>query len=113
MPASSAPGVLQPLWRLLPGQPGHDQQREETQMAVANQTKTIVGVFNDLNDAQEAVRDLEMEGISRSDISVVANKNTASGFDTEGSTAQGTLSTTRSTTGTDPGFNNATDNREM
>jgi hypothetical protein len=82
-------------------------------MAVANQTKTIVGVFNDLNDAQEAVRDLEMEGISRSDISVVANKHMASGFDTEGSTAQGTLRSTTSTTGTDPGFNNATDNREM
>jgi len=79
-------------------------------MAVANETKTIVGVFNDLNDAQEAVRDLEMEGISRSDISVVANKHIASGFDTQGSTAQGTSNTTL--TG-DPGYNNAVDEREM
>lgn len=50
-------------------------------MAIASENKTIVGVFNSVQDAQEAVRDLEMEGISRSDISIVANKN-AAGYET-------------------------------
>lgn len=50
-------------------------------MAIANQTKTIVGVFNSVQDANAAVRDLEAQGISRDEISVVANKN-ASGYDT-------------------------------
>jgi uncharacterized membrane protein len=50
-------------------------------MAVASETKTIVGVFSSVQDAQDAVRDLETEGISRSDISIVANKN-AAGYDT-------------------------------
>lgn len=44
-------------------------------MAIANETKTIVGVFNSVSDAQRAVQDLEMEGIPRADISLVANKN--------------------------------------
>ena len=50
-------------------------------MATANQTKTIVGVFNSVRDAQEAVRSIEAQGISRDEISIVANKN-ASGYDT-------------------------------
>ncbi|HYI92028.1 MAG TPA: hypothetical protein VEX68_00660 [Bryobacteraceae bacterium] len=50
-------------------------------MAIANQTKTIVGVFNSVQDANEAVSDLEALGISRGEISVVANKN-ATGYDT-------------------------------
>jgi Predicted membrane protein len=50
-------------------------------MPIANDTKTVVGVFNSVQDAQEAVRDLEMEGISRQDISIVANKN-ATGYET-------------------------------
>ena len=50
-------------------------------MAITNDTKTVVGVFNSVHDAQEAVRDLEMEGISRHDISIVANKN-ATGYET-------------------------------
>ena len=50
-------------------------------MAITNQTKTIVGVFNSVQDANAAVRDLEAQGISRDQISVVANKN-ASGFET-------------------------------
>jgi uncharacterized membrane protein len=50
-------------------------------VAIASETKTIVGVFNSVQDAHEAVRVLESEGISRSDISVVANKN-AAGYDT-------------------------------
>ena len=49
-------------------------------MATASETKTIVGVFNSVNEAQSAVRDLEAEGISRNDISIVANKN-AVGYD--------------------------------
>ncbi|HUS07002.1 MAG TPA: hypothetical protein VMZ52_11920 [Bryobacteraceae bacterium] len=49
-------------------------------MTIANESKTVVGVFNSVQDAQEAVRDLEMEGISRGDISIVANKN-ATGYE--------------------------------
>jgi hypothetical protein len=50
-------------------------------VAIANETKTIVGVFNSVSEAQNAVRELEADGISRTDISVVANKN-AVGYDT-------------------------------
>ena len=50
-------------------------------MAIANQTKTIVGVFNSVGDAHAAVRDLEALGIARDEISVVANKN-AAGYET-------------------------------
>jgi hypothetical protein len=46
-----------------------------------SETKTIVGVFNSVTDAQEAVRELESEGISRNDISIVAHKS-AAGYDT-------------------------------
>jgi hypothetical protein len=48
-------------------------------MATATNNKTIVGVFNSLGDAQRAVQDLEMEGISRGDISLIANQHTVSG----------------------------------
>jgi uncharacterized membrane protein len=47
----------------------------------ASESKTIVGVFSSVNDAQEAVRQLEAEGLPRTDISIVANKN-AAGYDT-------------------------------
>jgi len=50
-------------------------------MAIANQTKTIVGVFNSVQDAHAAVGELQAQGISREDISVVANKS-ATGYDT-------------------------------
>lgn len=50
-------------------------------MAIANDTKTVVGVFSSVSDAQAAVRDLETAGITRSDISLVANKN-AVGYET-------------------------------
>lgn len=50
-------------------------------MAITSQTKTIVGVFNSVPDAHSAVRELEAQGISRDEISVVANKN-ATGFET-------------------------------
>jgi uncharacterized membrane protein len=50
-------------------------------MAIASETKTIVGVFDSVSEAQEAVRELEAQGIARNDISVVANKN-AVGYET-------------------------------
>jgi uncharacterized membrane protein len=53
-------------------------------MTTATQNKTIVGVFNSIQDAQEAIRDMEMEGISRSDISLVANKKVAGYESTSG-----------------------------
>src|SRR3954452_8454086 len=50
-------------------------------MAIASDTKTVVGVFNSVSDAQAAVRELESHGIPRDEISLVANKN-AVGYDT-------------------------------
>jgi len=50
-------------------------------MAIASDTRTVVGVFNSVSDAQSAVRELEAEGISRDHISLVANKN-STGYDT-------------------------------
>lgn len=50
-------------------------------MAIASDTRTVVGVFNSVSDAQSAVRDLESAGIPRDHISLVANKN-AVGYDT-------------------------------
>lgn len=50
-------------------------------MATTTNTKTIVGVFNSVREAQDAVRELENQGISREDISIVANKN-AVGYET-------------------------------
>ena len=49
-------------------------------MAIATDTRTVVGVFNSVQDAQAAVRELESMGISRDSISLVANKN-AVGYD--------------------------------
>lgn len=49
-------------------------------MAIANQTKTIVGVFNTVEEANRAVQQLESRGVSRGEISIVANKN-AAGYD--------------------------------
>lgn len=50
-------------------------------MAIASDTRTVVGVFNSVQDAQAAVSELESQGISRDQISLVANKN-AAGYDT-------------------------------
>jgi uncharacterized membrane protein len=50
-------------------------------MATASDTRTVVGVFNSVQEAQNAVRELESSGVSRSDISIVANKN-AVGYET-------------------------------
>jgi hypothetical protein len=44
-------------------------------VAVANQTATVVGVFNSIQDAHEAVRHLEQQGFSRDEISLMANRN--------------------------------------
>jgi hypothetical protein len=49
-------------------------------MAIANDTRTVVGVFNSVQDAQAAVRELESMGVSRESVSIVANKN-AVGYD--------------------------------
>jgi hypothetical protein len=58
----------------------HPINTKEKTMAVASSTKTIVGVFNTVSEAQAAVRDLESAGVNRTDISVVASKN-AAGYD--------------------------------
>ena len=50
-------------------------------MAVANEIKTVVGVFSSVRLAQDAVSALEREGIRRDDISIVAHQN-AAGYDT-------------------------------
>ena len=50
-------------------------------MAIANQTKTIVGVFNSVQDANRAVSALESAGVARDQISVIANQN-ATGYET-------------------------------
>lgn len=55
-------------------------------MATATNTRTVVGVFNSVTDAQDAVRELESAGVPRTDISIVANKN-AVGYDTLKDTA--------------------------
>ena len=44
-------------------------------MAVVNETATVVGVFNSVQDAHEAIRHLEQQGFSREDVSLVANRN--------------------------------------
>ncbi len=44
-------------------------------MAVANQTKTVVGIFNSVQEAENAVSELERAGIPRGDISLVAHKH--------------------------------------
>lgn len=38
-------------------------------------SKTVVGIFDDMGSAESAVRELESSGISRDDVSIVANKN--------------------------------------
>lgn len=44
-------------------------------MTSTNTTKTVVGVFDSMQDAKSAVSALENGGFSRDDISVIANKN--------------------------------------
>lgn len=41
-------------------------------------SKTVVGIFDDMNSAESAVRELQGSGISRDDISIVANQNVQS-----------------------------------
>jgi hypothetical protein len=47
-------------------------------MAVMAASKTVVGVFDQVADAKRVVSELENAGFSREDISVIANKNSAS-----------------------------------
>jgi len=56
------------------------KRKENLPVAIASETRTVVGVFNSVSDAQSAVRELESQGIPRDDISLVANKN-AVGYD--------------------------------
>jgi hypothetical protein len=44
-------------------------------VAVTHETATVVGVFNSVQDAHEAIRHLEQQGFSRDQISLVANRN--------------------------------------
>src|SRR5689334_20565762 len=44
-------------------------------MATTIASKTVVGVFDNMDDAQSVVRELENAGFSREDISVVAHKD--------------------------------------
>lgn len=50
-------------------------------MALANASRTVVGVFNSMAEAQTAIRALTHEGISRDDISLVANRIGNEGVD--------------------------------
>src|SRR5438045_800701 len=43
-------------------------------MATTTASKTVVGVFDNMDDAQSVVRELENAGFSREDISVVAHQ---------------------------------------
>jgi hypothetical protein len=49
-------------------------------MANVQQTATVVGVFNSVHDAKNAVQHLENQGFSRDDVSLVCS-NVASGYD--------------------------------
>lgn len=70
-------------------------------MAVMNETKTVAGVFNGMEDAQSAVHELESAGFSRESISVVANKRTAENYQEDtapGATADAGVKHTHVTT---------------
>lgn len=74
-------------------------------MAVMNANKTVVGVFDSMDEAQNAVRELESAGVSRDNISVIANKN-VSGYDTATAGGSGIAPTTEAGAGiaTDAGI---------
>jgi hypothetical protein len=50
-------------------------------------SKTVVAVFDNMDDAQNVVRELENAGFSREDVSVVANKNTSGQTEAAGTRA--------------------------
>jgi uncharacterized membrane protein len=57
-------------------------------MATITASKTVVAVFDSMDDAQNVVRELENAGFSREDISVVAHKDTSGQAQTDtGATA--------------------------
>ena len=62
-------------------------------MAITTASKTVVGIFDSMTEAESAVRALESAGISRDDVSVVANKNTAGSAETVGSGTPTTVTT--------------------
>jgi uncharacterized membrane protein len=53
-------------------------------MTATNTIKTVVGVFDNIQDAKSAVEALENSGFSRDDISIIANKNAAGDYQTTG-----------------------------
>src|ERR1700730_11087383 len=60
--------------------PRHESNKLRLQggnMATITASKTVVAVFDSMNDAQNAVRELENAGFSREDISVVAHKDSS------------------------------------
>jgi heat induced stress protein YflT len=59
-------------------------------MAVMNATKTVVGVFDSMQQAEDVVRQLERDGFSRDDVSIVGHKDT-SGRDTGADMATGSV----------------------
>lgn len=61
--------------------------------------KTVVGLYDDILDAQEAVNDLVQAGFPRADISLVATDRWG---ETTGSAVTGTTTTTGTTTGAPP-----------
>ncbi|MBV8816878.1 MAG: hypothetical protein JO022_00905 [Acidobacteriaceae bacterium] len=69
-------------------------------MAVMNQTKTVIGVFDNMADAEAAVRALESAGYSRDDISVIANQT---GSDAGDTTTSSTHESSASDVATDAG----------
>ena len=72
-------------------------------MAVMNATKTVVGVFDTMDDAQNAVRQLESAGVSRDNVSVIANKN-VSGYENAAGTDTGVKPTEAGSVATDAGI---------
>jgi hypothetical protein len=49
-------------------------------VAIANESATVAGVFNSVQDAQEAVRHLENQGFGKEEVSLVCNRD-ATGYD--------------------------------
>jgi hypothetical protein len=55
--------------------------RSTIKMTATTATKTVVGVFDNIHDANSAVSALENAGFSRDDISVIANKNASAEYE--------------------------------
>jgi hypothetical protein len=59
-------------------------------MAITSASKTVVGIFDSMSEAENAVRALEGAGIARDDVSVVANKNVTGSSENTGTETAGT-----------------------